>query len=169
VTGRLCEVLLSRRASDKVFYRCPGKEPKGGSIMTTTRGQRDEGQPLQGDRGTTTIQDAVVTSIVGIAAQEVEGAHMSHGGTRLPGDASPTVGEFIGNVTGGGGRTRGISVDVGESQTAIDLTMNVDYGRRVAQVTESVRQNVIMRVESLTGLEVAEVNITVNDVIFPEQ
>ena len=94
---------------------------------------------------------------------------MSHGGTRLPGDASPTVGEFIGNVTGGGGRTRGISVDVGESQTAIDLTMNVDYGRRVAQVTESVRQNVIRRVESLTGLEVAEVNITVNDVTFPEQ
>lgn len=108
-------------------------------------------------------------SIVAIATQEVEGVHLSHGGTRLPGDTSPTIGEFLGSVTGGQGRPRGISVDVGESQTAVDLTMNIDYGRPVPQATEAVRQNVIRRVESLTGLEVTEVNITVNDVAFPEQ
>ena len=93
---------------------------------------------------------------------------MSHGGTRLPGDTSPTVGEFLGSVTGAGSRTRGISVDVGESQAAIDLTMNVTYGTPIAQVTEAVRQNVIRHVESLTGLEVTEVNITVNDVTFEQ-
>jgi uncharacterized alkaline shock family protein YloU len=133
-----------------------------GNEMTTARQQ----SPLQSDRGTTTIQDAVVTSIAAVAAQEVDGAHMSHGGTRLPGDTSPTVGEFLGNITGGPGRVRGISVDVGEAQAALDLTMNVSYGRPVHQVTEAVRQNVIRRVESLTGLEVTEVNITVNDVVF---
>jgi uncharacterized alkaline shock family protein YloU len=105
-----------------------------------------------------------------MAAQEVEGVHMSHGGTRLPGDTSPTIGEFVGRVTPGGqSRIRGISVDVGETQAAVDLTMNITYGRSVPQTTEEVRQNVIGRVESLTGLEVTEVNITVNDVTFPEQ
>ena len=136
--------------------------------MTETSAQRSEGHPLQSDLGTTTIQDAVVTSIAGIAAHEVDGAHMSHGGRRLPGDTSPTVGEFLDSVTGGQGRSRGISVDVGETQTAVDLTMNVTYGRPIHQVTEAVRQNVIRRVESLTGLEVTEVNITVNDVTFEE-
>jgi uncharacterized alkaline shock family protein YloU len=136
--------------------------------VTGRRGQRGEQHPLQSDLGTTTIQDAVVVSIVSMAAQEVEGIHMSHGGTRLPGDTSPTVGEFFGSVTGGMVR-RGISVDVGERQAAADLTVNIDYGRPIAQTTETLRQNVIRRVESLTGLEVTEVNITVNDVAFPEE
>jgi uncharacterized alkaline shock family protein YloU len=111
----------------------------------------------------------VVVSIVGMAAQEVEAIHMPRGSTRQPGDTSSTVGEFFGSVAGGMGRTRGISVDVGERETAVDLTVNVDYGRPIAQTTETLRQNVIRRVESLTGLEVTEVNITVNDVAFPEQ
>ena len=136
--------------------------------MAAEREQQTERSPLQSDLGTTTIQDAVVTSIVGVAAREVDGAHLSHGGTRLPGDTSPTVGEFLGSVTGGQGRSRGISVDVGERQAAVDLTMNVTYGMPIHEVTETVRQNVIRRVESLTGLQVTEVNITVNDVTFEE-
>jgi uncharacterized alkaline shock family protein YloU len=124
---------------------------------------------LQSDKGTTTIQNAVVSTIAAMAVAEVDGIDPSHGGTRLPGDTSPTVGEFVGRVTGGTGRTRGISVEVGEEQTALDLTVNVTYGRPIHQVTNAVRENVIRRVESLTGLEVNEVNITVNDVTFPEQ
>ena len=104
-----------------------------------------------------------------MAVKEVDGLDPSHGGTRLPGDTSPTVGEFVGGLTGGGSRTRGISVEVAEEQAALDMTVNVLYGRPIHQVTESLRQNVIRRVESLTGLQVTEVNITVNDVTFPEQ
>ena len=133
----------------------------------TTAG--DQKHPLQSDRGTTTIQDPVVLALANVAAQEIEGVHLSHGGTRLPGDSSPTVGEFIGNVTGGMSRSRGISVEVGEQLAAVDLTLNVTYGQPIARVTEAVRQNVIGRVENLTGLEVTEVNITVNDVAFPDQ
>ena len=133
----------------------------------TTAGEQQN--PLQSDRGTTTIQDAVVLALANVAAQEIEGVHLSHGGTRLPGDSSPTVGEFLGNVTGGMNRSRGISVEVGERQVAVDLTLNVTYGQPIARVTEAVRQNVIGRVENLTGLEVTEVNIAVNDVAFPDQ
>ncbi len=136
--------------------------------MSTTDTQHADQSPLRSDLGTTTIQKPVVTAIVGIAAQEVEGVTMSHGGTRLPGDSSPTVGEFVGNVTGGGNRTRGLSVEVGERQAAVDLTVNVAYGSSIPQLTEAVRRRVIERVESLTGLEVSEVNIKVNDVSLPE-
>jgi uncharacterized alkaline shock family protein YloU len=130
---------------------------------------QDAGQnPLQSDLGTTTIQDAVVSAIIGMAAEEVDGVASSHGGTRLPGDSSPTVGEFVDNITGGGSRARGLSVDVGEQQAAADITVNVEYGRSIPQVTQAVRDRVIKRVENLTGLEVTEVNIQVNDVILPE-
>ena len=50
-----------------------------------------------------------------------------------------------------------------------DLTVNVVYGRPIYQVTEDLRRNVVQRVEGLTGLEVTEVNITVNDLSFPDQ
>ena len=136
--------------------------------MTTSRTQQGGGSPLQSERGATTIQDAVVVSIAAMAMRELDGLDPSHGGTRLPGDTSPTVGEFLSNLTPGAGRTRGISVEVGEEQTALDLTVNVMYGRPIHEVAHALRQNVIRRVESLTGLEVTEVNIRVNDVTFSE-
>ena len=71
-------------------------------------------------------------------------------------------------LAGSAGRTRGLSVEVGERQAAVDLTVNVAYGRSIPQLTEAVRRQVIQRVEGLTGLEVSEVNITVNDVTLPE-
>jgi uncharacterized alkaline shock family protein YloU len=129
--------------------------------------QNAERGPLDSDLGTTTIQDAVVTAIVGIAAEEVDGVSMSHGGVKLPGDSSPTVGEFVDNLTGGGSRVRGLSVDVGERQAAADITVNVDYGHSIGQVTQTVRERVIKRVRNLTGLEMTEVNIQVNDVNLP--
>ncbi len=137
--------------------------------MTTSRTPQSGQSLLQSDRGTTTIQSGVVSSIAAMAVGEVDGLDPSHGGTRLPGDTSPTVGEFVGRLTPGSGRTRGISVEVGEEQAALDLTVNVIYGRPIHQVTNALRQNVIRRVEALTGLEVTEVNITVNDVTFLEQ
>jgi uncharacterized alkaline shock family protein YloU len=136
--------------------------------VSSTDTQNAGQSPLQSDFGTTTIQDAVVTAIIGMAAEEVDGVASSHGGARLPGDTSPTVGEFVDNITGGASRTRGLSVDVGERQTAADMTVNVEYGRSIPQVTQAVRERVIERVENLTGLEVTEVNIQVNDVMLPE-
>ena len=137
--------------------------------MSSTDTQNMGQSPLHSDLGTTTIQDSVVTAIVSMAAEEVDGIATSHGGVKLPGDTSPTVGEFVDNITGGTSRTRGLSVDVGERQAAVDVTVNVDYGRSIPQVAQAVREHVIERVENLTGLEVTEVNIQVNDVTLPER
>ena len=136
--------------------------------MSSTDTQSTGQSPLHTDLGTTTIEDSVVTAIISQAAEEIEGVTTSHGGVSLPGDTSPTVGEFVDNITGGASRTRGLSVDVGEQQTAADITINVEYGRPIPQLTQAVRERIIERVENLTGLEVTEVNVQVNDVILPE-
>ncbi|HET7271142.1 MAG TPA: Asp23/Gls24 family envelope stress response protein [Rubrobacter sp.] len=122
--------------------------------------------PLKGETGNTTISNAVVSQIAGIAAQEVEKVQMGGG-------ASAAVGGFLqsvtGGSTGGGNLSKGVSVEVGEEETAIDLTMAIEYGQSIPRITEAARRNVINHVESLTGLRVTEVNIAVNDVQIPEE
>jgi uncharacterized alkaline shock family protein YloU len=89
----------------------------------------------------------------------------------MGGSTAAAVGGFLQSVTGGSSAnyTRGVSVEVGEEETAVDLTMTVEYGKSIPQLAEAVRQNAINRVENLVGLRVTEVNITVNDVQFPEE
>ena len=128
--------------------------------------QQDSRSPLQTELGTTTIQDSVVSKVAGLAAQEVEGVRMGSG-------TSQAVGSIMSAVPGVGGgsasQSRGVSVEVGEVEAAVELTMSVEYGRSIPQIAEAVRTNVIRRVESLVGLRVTEVSITVNDIFFPQQ
>ncbi|GAB2819163.1 Asp23/Gls24 family envelope stress response protein [Streptomyces daliensis] len=111
-----------------------------------------------GQRGTTTIADAVVAKTAGIAAREVRGVHA------LGGTASQMMGAVRKRVGASEDVTQGVSVEVGQTQTAIDLSIVVDYGEAIHKVAQSVRNNVIQAVERTTGLEVVEVNITVTDV-----
>jgi uncharacterized alkaline shock family protein YloU len=123
-----------------------------------------EGSPLQTERGSTSISDSVVSKIAGIASQEVDGVRMGSGG-------SQAVSGLIGSITGGssGSQTQGVSVEVGQEEAALDLTLTAEYGKSIPQLAEAVRRNVANRVESLVGLRVTEVNITVSNIFFPQQ
>jgi uncharacterized alkaline shock family protein YloU len=118
--------------------------------------------PLESERGSTTVKDGVVSKIAGMAAGEVEGIHMG-------GSASRAARGLLGSVTGPRNQTQGISVAVGKVETAIDLTMEIEYGRNILQLTERVRNKITERVEDLTGLRVTELNVTINDVIYPDR
>jgi uncharacterized alkaline shock family protein YloU len=106
----------------------------------------------------------VVSKIAGIASQEVDGIRMGSGG-------SQAVSGILGSITGGssGSQTQGVSVEVGQEEAAIDLTLTAEYGKSIPQLAEAVRRNVANRVESLVGLRVTEVNITVSNIFFPQQ
>jgi uncharacterized alkaline shock family protein YloU len=129
-----------------------------------TRDEQQQGSPLKTERGSTSIRDGVVSKVAGIAAQEVEGV-------RMGGGASQAVGSVMSAVPGVGGasQSQGVSVEVGEVEAAVDLTVTVEYGRVIHRVAEAVRGNVIRQVENLVGLRVTEVNISVTDVFFPQQ
>ena len=130
--------------------------------MSEERSQQSS--PLQTERGSTSISDSVVSKIAGIASQEVDGVRMGSGG-------SQAVSGLLGSITGGssGSQTQGVSVEVGQEEAAIDLTLTAEYGKSIPQLAEAVRRNVANRVESLVGLRVTEVNITVSNVFFPQQ
>jgi uncharacterized alkaline shock family protein YloU len=134
--------------------------------MSEQRTQQPGDSPLRTERGGTRIEDSVVQKIAGIAAQEVEGVRMGGGTTQALGGILSSV---TGGSAGGASQTRGVSVEVGEVETAVDVTLTVEYGKPIPQVAEAVRKNIINRVENLVGLNVTEVNIAVNDVFVPQQ
>jgi uncharacterized alkaline shock family protein YloU len=60
-------------------------------------------------------------------------------------------------------------VEVGESQAAIDLDIVIEYGASIADLGRSIQRNVKQSIERMTGLEVVEVNVSVDDVHLPSQ
>ncbi|MBW8798152.1 MAG: Asp23/Gls24 family envelope stress response protein [Streptomyces sp.] len=135
--------------------------PGGGE--TALKGRTGAGA-LAGTRGKTTIADSVVAKIAGMAAREVPGIH------NLGAGMARAIGAMRERVPGaGGGVTRGVKVEVGESQAAVDLDVVVEYGVSIVDVAGDVRTDVISAVERMTGLEVVEVNIAVDDVHLPDE
>lgn len=115
---------------------------------------------LQTEKGHTMIADGVVTKIAGIAAREVNGVH------RLGGGVARALGAVTQRLPGGDNPSQGVSVEVGEKEAAIDLTVIVEYGESIPSVSQHIRENVVRRIEGLTGLVVTQVNVAVNDLYF---
>jgi uncharacterized alkaline shock family protein YloU len=114
---------------------------------------------LESEHGRTTIADTVVSKIAGIATREVHGVHNLGGGT------ARAVGMLRERIPGSRvNMSQGVGVEVGETQAAIDLAIVAEYGVSIADLAQGIRRNVIEAVERMTGLEVTEVNIAVNDI-----
>lgn len=138
------------------------------SSVTRTPASRVSGSgspsTLRTEHGTTTIADNVVAKIASLAAREVSGV------AELGGSVSGAISGVMGRITGSSSnepKTGGVSVEVGETQAAVDLTLKALYPASIHEVADAVRQNVRDRIESMTGLEVVEVNINVVDLLFP--
>lgn len=117
------------------------------------------GARLQTERGITRISDIVVSKIAAFATKEIPGVQaMGNTMARAFGRARSLIPGASSDAS-----SQGVAVEVGERQAAIDIDIVVYYGQSVVEVTEAVRANVINRIEGMTGLEVVEVNISVND------
>lgn len=120
------------------------------------------GSALASQTGSTHIADVVVQKIAAIAAGEMNGVH------QLGGRAARVAGTVRERIPGAGpSYGQGVVVQVGERQAAVDLDLVADYGVAIPDLADAVRRNVIVSIERMTGLEVTEVNINVDDVDLP--
>lgn len=117
---------------------------------------------LQTAKGNTTIADTVVQKVAGVAAREISGVYALGGGTAR---AIGAIRERIPGSSQSAGQ--GVAVEVGERQAAVDLDIVTEYGVSIVELSRAVRRNVIAAIEGMTGLEVTEVNVSVNDVHLP--
>jgi uncharacterized alkaline shock family protein YloU len=110
-----------------------------------------------GDENEVRIADDVVAVIAGIAAMEVEGIAGMSGGV---------VGDIGERIAGKKNFAKGVKVQLGEKEAIVDLYVVIEYGVRIPEVASQVQENVKRAVESMTGLDVVEVNIHIQGVSF---
>jgi uncharacterized alkaline shock family protein YloU len=60
--------------------------------------------------------------------------------------------------------SQGVSVEVGQRQAAIDLNLVTWYGQSIVDISDCGTRNVVGQVEGMTGLQVVEVNVQVDDI-----
>jgi len=109
--------------------------------------------------GKVTFADEVVAIIAGLAATEVKGV------AAMSGSVAGGIAEMLGRKN----LTKGVKVEVGEKEAAIDLYIIVDYGVRIPEVAWNIQENVKKAVETMTGLSVVEVNVHVQGVNFDRE
>lgn len=108
--------------------------------------------------GSIRIADEVVSIIAGLAATEVDGIAGMSGG----------IAGGIAEMLGRKNFAKGVKVEVGEKEAAVDLYIIVKYGVRIPDIALAAQENVKQAIETMTGLSVVEVNVHVQGVGFPE-
>lgn len=111
------------------------------------------------DYGKVTFADEVIAIIAGLAATEISGVAGMSGG--LAGG----IVEMLGRKN----LSKGVKVEVGDKETAIDLFIVAEYGVRIPEMAWNIQENVKKAVENMTGLEVKEVNIHIQGVVFEKE
>ena len=109
--------------------------------------------------GTITFANEVIATIAGLAAVDVPGVAGMSGG-------------FVDGITELVGRknlSKGIKVEVGTEEVAVDIAIVVEYGTPVPEIAQNIQMSVMKAIETMTGLKVVEVNINVQGIKFKEQ
>lgn len=108
------------------------------------------------EMGTIQIAPEVIEVIAGLATIEVDGVAGMSGGL------STGIAELLGRKN----FSKGVKVEVGQREAAIDVSIIVEYGRRVPDIAAEIQRNVKRSIETMTGLHVVEVNVHIHDVHF---
>ncbi len=115
--------------------------------------------PVEEETGIVRISDEVIGVIAGLAASEIEG---------VAGMSAGLVGDISNKITGKKSNSKGVKVTMDNGLVVIDLHMAVEYGMKIPEMSMKVQENVKNTVETMTGLNVALVNVFVESVIFPK-
>ena len=119
----------------------------------------EEENSIVDDYGSVKISEEVVAIIAGIAATDVPGVAGMSGG----------IAGGIAEILGRKNLSKGVKVEVGEKEAAIDLYIIVEFGARIPQVAWDIQEKVKTEVQAMTGLNVIEVNIHVQGVNFDKE
>ncbi len=104
------------------------------------------------------FNEKVIKKIAGLATDEVPGVLTATGG-------------FIGGITDRirTDSAKGIDADVGKRQVALDLNVICEYGKNVPAIFDMVAEKVAKAIKEMTGLELVELNMHVDDVLRKEE
>lgn len=107
---------------------------------------------INGDEfGTIKIANDVVAMIASLAAAEVDGV------SALTGNVTNEIMSKVGMKK----HTKGVKVDIIDKTVSVDIAVNLQYGFNIPATCSKVQEKVKSAIETMTGLEVADVNIRI--------
>ncbi len=108
--------------------------------------------------GEVKIADEVVAIIAGLATTEVEGV------SSMAGNITNEIVSRLGMKS----LSKGIQVEVSDNEVMVDVAVNIAYGYSIPDVSTKVQEKVKTTIESMTGLEVAKINVRIASVDMGE-
>lgn len=111
------------------------------------------------EHGSVRISNEVVAIIAGVAATEIDGV------VGMSGSLTGGITEMLGMKN----LSKGVKVELGDKETVIDIFIIVEYGVNISEIGKNVQENVKKSVETMTGLNVFEVNVNVQGVDIPKE
>ncbi|MEF9990061.1 MAG: Asp23/Gls24 family envelope stress response protein [Christensenellaceae bacterium] len=125
---------------------------------TNMTANQDTAAVKKESNGTITFANEVIATIAGLAAIDIAGVAGMSGGF---------VDGFV-ELLGKKNLSKGIKVEVGSEEVAVDIALVVDYGYAIPDVAQNIQLSVMKAIETMTGLKVVEVNISVAGIKFKE-
>ena len=150
------EPLEEEQAADESLAE--GAEPEGEDIVTTGDDAEDE-EDLESE-DSLTFSNGVIEKIVAIAMREVPGVVGMKGGWV----------NRVQDAFGARDIRKGVTVEVTpESTVRVNITILMEYGVYAPQVFDDVKRTVVSQVTGMTGLEIAGVNLRIEDILTAEE
>ena len=103
------------------------------------------------------ISEEVLAAIAAAAALEVEGVS----------GLAANLGSDIAELLGKKNLAKGVRVKMEEDKVEVELSVLMGYGHTIPEMGKAVQEGVKNAIESMTGLEVASVNVNVGGITFP--
>ncbi len=107
-----------------------------------------------GEIGSVQIADEVVAIIAGLAATEIDGVDSMAGNITK---------ELVGRL-GMKNLSKGVKIQMMDTSVSVDLALNIKYGFSIPEVASLVQEKVKSAIETMTGLEVLDVNVRISNV-----
>ena len=101
------------------------------------------------------IAEEVLAAVAAAAAMEVKGVSALAAGT--------DIAELLGKKN----QAKGVHIQVEEEKVSVELSVMMTYGNTIPEVGKAVQENVKSTMESVTGLEIAAVNVAVAGIVLP--
>ena len=135
-------------------------EPEDGAIVTADAEDEDEDDELVESEDSLTYSNGVIEKIVAMATREVPHVLGMKGNLM----------HFVQEQFGAENLTKGVSVEVtDDNRVVLNISVIIEYGAYAPDIFEEVKERVTERLGAMTGLEVAGINLRIEDVLTPEE
>lgn len=133
-------------------------EPEDDAVVTVDADADDE--ELVESEDSLTYSNGVIEKIVAMATREVPHVLGMKGNLM----------HFVQEQFGAENLTKGVSVEVtDDNRVVVNISVIIEYGAYAPDIFEEVKERVTERLGAMTGLEVAGINLRIEDVLTPEE